>query len=83
MIGDCILPSNLPSNTSLEGICESATQAASSYNVPSTTAPFTSRTFASFANLQMILAGAVASSLEIAIAFGPSRTSSNCAKSVP
>ena len=77
VIGDCILPSNLESSSSLEGIFASSVNATASYFCPSTTPAFNSRAFASFANLARILAGAVASSLEIAIAFGPSRYSSN------
>ena len=83
MIGDCKLPSNLEISSSLEGILASSFNASVSYNVPSTTPAFNSRAFAFFANLQRILAGAVASSLEIAIALGPSKCSSNAAKSVP
>ena len=78
-----MLPRNLESNSSLEGIFDNSWTPATSYTVPSTTPAFTSNFSDPFANLQIILAGAVASSLEIAIALGPSKYSFNPAKSVP
>ncbi len=77
-----MLPSNFERSSSLDGILQ-VVNASASYKCPSTTPAFNSRAFASFANLQRILAGAVASSLEIAIALGPSKCFHLTAKSVP
>ena len=68
-----MLPSNLESSSSLEGILAMFAMPFASYAMPSTTPPLTSSWGASFANLQRTLAGAVASVVEIAIALGPSR----------
>ena len=68
-----MLPSSLESSSSLEGILEMSIIPAASYAMPSTMPPLISSLSAVFANLQRILAGAVASSVEIATALGPSR----------
>ncbi|GFI65267.1 hypothetical protein IMSAG185_00864 [Lachnospiraceae bacterium] len=68
-----MLPSSLEISTSLEGMLAMLAIPLASYTVPSTTPPLISSLSAFFANSASTLAGAVASSVEIATALGPSR----------
>ena len=68
-----MLPSNLDSNSSLEGIFAMDSIPFASYAIPSTTPALISRAGAVLAKLLITLAGAVASVVETAIALGPSR----------
>ena len=78
-----MLPSSLEISTSLEGMLAMEAIPLASYTVPSTTPALISSLSAVFANSASTLAGAVASSEEIATALGPSRYGASPSQSVP
>ena len=78
-----MLPRNLESSSSLEGMFAIAAIPCASYTIPSTTPAFISSAGQSLAKLLMILAGAVASVLLIAIAFVPSKLDVKPSNAVP
>ena len=78
-----MLPRNFASNSSLDGMLAITWIPSLSQNVPSTTPDFISNTSMFLACFARILAGAVASVLETAIAVGPVKSSANASNSVP
>ena len=78
-----MLPRNLESNSSLEGMFAISAIPLASYTTPSTTPALISSALHPLANFAKTLAGAVASSLLIAIAFVPSRLAVKPSNSVP
>ena len=78
-----MLPRSFPINSSLDGIVAISLIPSWSYVTPSTTPAFNSSFGAVLEKLCNILAGAVASSFETAIAVGPSSELSSVSNGVP